>query len=202
VNLQLFHLVGTSVWLGGLVALALVRRQLTDALPATVRRYSILAGWCLGLVTLSGIGGAWLRLPSAASVLSSYGAILGLKLAAVTMPAAAGWWHRRRAVAALARGSDRAFWGLVAVELAVLASAAGLGVALARTAPQVGQDAPQPLTAAESLLGRPLPAPLDASQWFTAWSIDTLFLPLVVAAVVWYLLAARRLWRRGDAWSW
>ena len=202
VNLQFFHLVGTSVWLGGLVALVLVRRLLGDSLLDSVRRYSSLAGWCLGIVTISGAFGAWLRLPSPASLLSSYGVILGAKLAAVAMLAAAGWWHRRRTLAAVARGADLAFWRLAGVELAVLAGAAGLGVALARTAPPVPQEPPRPLTAAESLLGRPLPVPLDASQWITAWNVDALFLPLGVAAIAWYLLAARRLRRRGDTWSW
>lgn len=202
VNLQFFHLVGTSVWLGGLTALVLVRRLLGDALHASVHRYSVLAGWCLAIVTLSGAFGAWLRLSSAASLLSTYGVILGAKLAAVAMLAAAGWWHRRRTLAAVARGADLAFWRLAGVELAVLASAAGLGVALARTPPPGPEGPPRPLTAAESLLGRPLPAPLDASQWITAWNVDALFLPLGVAAIAWYLLAARRLRRRGDAWSW
>jgi cytochrome c oxidase assembly factor CtaG/putative copper export protein len=202
VNLQLFHLVGTNVWAGGLMALVLARRLLDESLVATVRRYSTLAGWCLALVTVSGTLGAWLRLPSASSILSSYGALLALKLAAIVLLATAGWWHRHRTIDALAAGSEVAFTRLVGVELLVLGSAAGLGVALSRTAPPAPSQAPRPLTAAQSLLGMDLPAPLDASQWFTAWNVDTLLLPLGAVGICWYVWAVVRLRRRGDAWPW
>ncbi|WP_175507434.1 cytochrome c oxidase assembly protein [Nocardioides alpinus] len=200
VNLQLFHLIGISVWLGGLIALVLVGRLLGESLAATVRRYSTLAGGCLVMVTVSGVVGAWLRLPSASAALSPYGVILALKLVAVAMLAAAGWWHRNRTIAAMEPGSGHAFRRLVAAELVVLLGAAGLGVALSRTAPPAPQQAPQPLTAAEALLGSPLPAPLDASRWLTAWNVDTLFLPLGVAGILGYLWAVGRLRRRGDTW--
>ncbi|CAB4924253.1 unannotated protein [freshwater metagenome] len=202
VNLQFFHLAGTSVWLGGLVALVLARRQLGDTLLVTVRRYSTLAACCLALVSVSGLLGAWLRLPSLSSALSSYGVLLALKLAAVVLLGIAGWWHRRRTVAALASGAGGAFARLVSLEVVVLAAAAGLGVALSRTSPPAPQGAPQPLTAAESLLGRTLPGPLDASTWFTAWDVDTLFLPLGVAGICCYVWAVTRLRRRGDSWPW
>jgi putative copper resistance protein D len=202
VNLQYFHLVGISVWLGGLVALLLVRRSLGDGLVSTVRRYSTLAGWCLVVVTVSGLWGAWLRLPSVSAVWSTYGAMLSAKLAAVVALAAAGWWHRRRTMAALASGSRRVFVRLVGVEMVVLLGAAGMGVALSRTAPPPPSRAPRPLTSAESLLGSALPGPLDAAQWFGAWSVDTLFVGLGVAGAGWYLWAVARLRRRGDTWSW
>jgi cytochrome c oxidase assembly factor CtaG/putative copper export protein len=202
VNLQLFHLVGISVWVGGLIALVLVGRLLDESLVTTVRRYSTLAGWCLVMVTVSGVVGAWLRLPSASSVLSPYGAILALKLAAVALLTAAGWWHRHRTISSLAGGDKHAFRRLVGAELVVLLTAAGLGVALSRTAPPAPPTAPRPLTAAESLLGTTLPAPLDASRWLTTWNVDTLFLPLGVAGILGYLWAVARLRRRGDNWSW
>jgi cytochrome c oxidase assembly factor CtaG/putative copper export protein len=202
VNLQLFHLVGISVWVGGLVAVVLAHRLLDESLVATVRRYSTLAGWCLVMVTVSGVLGAGLRLPSASAIFSSYGALLALKLAAVVLLAVAGWWHRRRTITALAHGAGTAFVRLVSLEVVVLVSAAGLGVALSRTAPPASSEAPVPLTAAESLLGRAMPEPLDASRWFTVWNVDTLFLPLGVAGICWYVWAVARLRRRGDSWPW
>lgn len=202
VNLQYFHLVGISVWLGGLVALCLAWRASGEAGVAMVRRYSTLAGWSLVVVTASGVWGAWLRLPSVDSAWSPYGAMLAMKVGAVTVLVGAGWWHRRRTLGALARGSERAFAWLVVAELVVLLGAAGIGVALSRTAPPPPREAPEPLTLAESLLGAELPGRLDASQWVTAWNVDTLFLPLGVAGIVWYLWAVGRLRRRGDAWPW
>jgi putative copper resistance protein D len=201
VNLQYFHLVGISVWLGGLVALVLARRHLGQALLSTVRRYSTLAGCCLVVVTVSGLWGAWLRLPSVSAAWSAYGAMLAVKLAAVAMLGAAGWWHRRHTIAALATGSPRGFTRLVGAEAVVLLVAAGMGVALSRTAPPPPSQAPRPLTSAESLLGSALPDPLNAAQWFGAWNLDTLFLALGVAGAGWYLWAVGRLRRRGDSWS-
>src|SRR3546814_6503889 len=52
VNSQAFHLVGTSLWLGGLIALVYAAPVL-DNLSTAVRRYSTLALWCFGLVTFS-----------------------------------------------------------------------------------------------------------------------------------------------------
>lgn len=202
VNLQMFHLVAVAVWLGGLLALVLIRHHLTTGLDAVVRRYSALAGWCLLLVTVSGLLGAWLRLPGPGSVASSYGVVLGLKLVAVLALAGAGWWHRRRLLAQVAEGDPSAFWRLVGLELVVLLGAAGLGVALSRTPPPAPEGGERRLTTAESVLGGPLPPPLDVGRWFTSWETDTLFLPLGIAALVWYLVAVRRLRRRGVAWPW
>lgn len=202
VNLQLFHLLAIAVWFGGLVALVLVHRRLGEHLVPTVRRFSTLAGWCLVVVTISGLLGAWLRLPGPGALLSSYGLLLILKLAAVVVLAAAGFYQRQRLIDRLAAGHRRAFIRLVAVELAVLAAAAGLGVALSRTAPPPPEGGEQPLTTAESLLGAPMPPALDPGRWLSAWSVDSLFLPLGVAALLWYLLAVRRLRRRGVKWSW
>ncbi|WP_167289009.1 cytochrome c oxidase assembly protein [Nocardioides seonyuensis] len=202
VNLQMFHLLGIAVWMGGLVSLVVVRRQLGGGLGPTVRRYSTLAGWCVVLVTMSGLFAAWLRLPSIASVASPYGLLLGMKLTAVSALAGAGWWQRRRTMARLEAGDSGAFWWLVSVELAVLSGTAGLGVALSRTAPPAPDGGARPLTASESLLGRSLPEPLDAAGWFTSWDLDTLFLPLGVAGIAWYLWSVRRLRRRGAAWAW
>nr|WP_242680106.1 cytochrome c oxidase assembly protein [Nocardioides sp. IC4_145] len=219
------HLVGVSVWFGGLVGLAFIRRQSGPSLAAVVRRYSVLAGWCLVLVSASGIAGAWLRLPSVDAVWSTYGALLAVKAAAVACLAAAGWWHRRRIIDRL-DGNDHetntsgaggaggtggtggsgkdvggVFARLVAVELVVLAGAAGIGVALSRTAPPAPAGGQEPLTTAQSMLGKAMPPALDAAGWFTRWSLDTLFLPIAIAAIAWYLIGVRRLRRRGVAWS-
>ena len=122
VNLQMFHLLGIAVWAGGLLALVLVRRHLGQELGSTVGRYSTLAGWCLVVVTASGLAGAWLRLPAWDSVVSSYGLVIGVKVVAVVALAGAGWWHRRRTLASLDGRASGTFWRLVGVELVVLRS--------------------------------------------------------------------------------
>lgn len=201
VNLQLLHLVGTAIWLGGLTSLVITRRFLGDAeLVPVVRHYSTLAGACLALVTLSGLLGAALRLRQWDGLMSSYGLLLGLKLAAVTTLAVAGWWQRRRLIAQLGAGGNRIFARLVILEIAVLAAAAGLGVALSRTAPPPPPGSERPLTTAQSLMGTEIPPPLNASRWLTGWSLDSLFGPLAVLALILYLIGVLRLRRRGDAW--
>src|SRR5215218_9644951 len=56
------HLLGVSVWVGGLVALALLRPALGGRLPVVAARYSRLALIAFVLVAASGGVNAWLRL--------------------------------------------------------------------------------------------------------------------------------------------
>ena len=199
VNAQAAHLVGVTVWVGGLAVLIGFGRTLGDRLPTVAARYSTLAGWCFVLVAASGTVAASLRLGSWAGLFSSYGLLVGVKLTALALLGAAGWWHRRRILPALGATAARSgvFVRLAAVELAVMAVAMGTAVALGRTPPPAEEEA---ATAVETLLGYPMPPPLGAVEWFTQWRIDTLWAPLAVVGVGWYLLAARRLRRRGDRW--
>ena len=202
VNLQMFHLVGIAVWAGGLVSLTLVGHRLGPSLGTVARRYSTLAGWCAALVTASGLAGAWLRVPDVGSLVSTYGTLLALKLTAVILLLLAGWWHRRTLLAQLTGGRTRAFWRLVVLEVLVLLGAAALGVVLGRTDPPSAGGNSTSLTMAESLLGSSMPPALDAAGWLTRWSPDTLFLPLGLAALAWYVVAIQQLRKRGVPWPW
>lgn len=201
VDLQFLHLVAISVWLGGALVLAFTRRRLGPLLVPTLRRYSVLAGWCLVIVAVSGVLGAFLRVPEPSDLWSAYGAILGLKAAAVGVLGALGWWQRRRLIDRVAAGHTSLFGRVILVEVITLAAAAGAGVALSRTSPPPPPGAFEPLTAAQSLIGRDLPPPLGLSEWFTQWSLDTLWLLIAVFMIAWYAVAVRRLRRRGDRWS-
>lgn len=201
VNLQMLHLVATAVWAGGLTGLFVVRRRLEPAALATAaRHFSGLAGASLVTVAVSGVIGAALRVRRVEGLDSAYGAVLGLKVVALLVLAGLGWWQRHRLIARL-EAAPRVFSRIVALEVVVLATAAGWGVAMARTAPPPPPDAARPLTTAESLTGRDLPAPLDLGAWFTGWTLDSLFGPLAVVMIVLYLAGVVRLHRRGDAWS-
>ncbi|WP_284536908.1 cytochrome c oxidase assembly protein [Nocardioides sp. T2.26MG-1] len=200
VNLQAMHLIGVSVWAGGLVALIVVRPRLGESLLPTVKRYSALAGWCLAVVAVSGLLGAFLRLPSLADVTSTYGALLGIKVAAATVVAGFGWWQRQVGIRRLAQGRQRAFARMVVIEIGVLAAASGTGVALSRTPPPAPPGAQEPLTAAQSLLGRELPPPLGAAEWLTQWEPDSFWLPIALLLLASYAAAVARLRSRGDRW--
>ena len=199
VDAQFAHLVGVSVWGGGLVALAVVGRGLVKATEATVRRYSTVAGWCFVVVATAGIAGAVLRVDSIAALRSSYGLLLGLKVASALLLGVAGLAHRRRTLTQLTRGSSRAFRRLLVVEVFVMLAAAGTAVALNRTPPPPGVQ--RPLSRVEDMLGYPMPDPLSAADWFTTWRLDGFWTPIALVMVVLYMAGVVRLQRRGDAWS-
>lgn len=140
---RMLHVVAAAIWVGGLAALARYGRRLDSAeLPGAVSRFSRTAFPCAVAVGLSGLLVALLHLAGRdgtpydalqAVVERGYGGVVLAKLAAYAVLVAAGWWHRRRTVGSLGRGGDAAFWRLVLVELAVMAVAVGLAVALSRT---------------------------------------------------------------------
>ena len=196
------HLVGVTVWVGGLAGLVLLSPWVTSTLPVSVRRYSTLAGWCFVLVALSGLVNAWLRLGSLSGLASAYGVLVLVKTFALVLLGLAGWWHRRTLLPRLedAGRSRRDFLRLAAVEVLVMGATIGVAVALSRSAPPVSQTAAgsDPVAA---LLGFPLPPPITAVRWFTTWYIEPLWAAVAVLAAGWYLVASRRLRRRGDGWA-
>lgn len=199
VNAQAGHLLGVTVWVGGLAVLVLYSARLGDHLPAVASRYSRLAGWCFAIVAVSGVAAAILRVGEWDGLGSSYAALLAVKTVALLLVGAAGWWHRRRLLPGLVANGGRraAFARLAGVELVIMAVAMGTGVALGRTPPPADGEA---ATAAETLLGFSMPPPLGAAEWITQWRIDTLWTPLALVGIGWYLYAARRLRQRGDRW--
>ncbi|GAB7193262.1 cytochrome c oxidase assembly protein [Kineococcus sp. NUM-3379] len=206
------HLLGVTVWVGGLGGLLAVwgllgagQRPAVDGERRTdhvtaARRYSTLALWCFAAVALSGVVNASVRLGGWAGLASTYGALLVVKTAALVALGAAGWWHRRRTIDALASGAGRApFVRLAAGEVVLMGAATGLGVALSRSAPPV-PERPVDVSRAEELLGRPLPPPSTPLRWFTETAPDLLWLLVGVGLALWYVLAVRALRRRGDRW--
>jgi hypothetical protein len=170
------HLVGVTVWVGGLAALALLRPGLGDRLPVVAGRYSRLALVAFFLVAASGVLNAWVRLGGWSGLATSYGALVLAKAAALVLLGAAGAWHRRSVLRRLDDDprAGRAFWSLVAGELTVMGLAVGLAVALASSAP----PAPEARSGggpALALTGYPLPPAPSLGTWFTAWRIDPLW---------------------------
>jgi len=203
VNSLALHLVSAVVWVGGLLALAMLRPLLGKALGVSVQRYSTLAGWCFVAVAVSGAVNAWIRIGSISNLASSYGALVILKIVALVALGVAGWQQRSRVVNRIAADplAGRLFGRLALIELAVMGAALALGTALSHSAPP-GIDtpvvSPDP---AYALTGYLAPGgPLTTSGWFTVWRIDWLWLAVAVIAVALYLLGVRRMRDRGDAW--
>jgi putative copper resistance protein D len=76
VNSMLLHLVGISVWVGGLVALYAIYFDQADKRLDLVKRYSTLALFAFILVAISGLTGGFIRLYQPEDLLSDYGLLL------------------------------------------------------------------------------------------------------------------------------
>ncbi|GAB3589566.1 cytochrome c oxidase assembly protein [Angustibacter peucedani] len=194
------HLVGVTVWVGGLVGLVVLRGRLGPALPDVVARYSTLALWCFGLVALSGAVNAWLRLGGLDGLQTRYGALVGVKVASLVLLGVAGAAHRRRTIRVIAAepAAAQAFWRLAIGELVVMGVAVGAAVALASSAPPREVEAAG--TPALALTGYPMPPPLDLARWFGAWRVDLLWTTVAVLLAGLYVVGVRRLAARGDRW--
>lgn len=198
VNSLAMHLLGVTVWVGGLAGLVLMRRYLGDQASPVAQRYSRIAGWCFALTVLSGVLNAMVRLGSWSGLGTRYGTLVMVKVLAVAMLGLAGAAHRRLLLSRLTAGAGAAFWRLVAGELLVMGIALGTGSALADSHP----PAP-PLTsssAALALTGYELPPPLHAELWLTAWRLDLLWATVALVLAGLYLAGVLRLRRRGDRW--
>ncbi|WP_337062020.1 bifunctional copper resistance protein CopD/cytochrome c oxidase assembly protein [Kineococcus sp. G2] len=203
------HLVGVTVWVGGLAAVLLVapltgRRRAAAGeravdLPVVAARYSALALWCFAAVALSGVVNAWVRLGGFSGLATAYGALVLAKTAALVLLGVVGAWHRRRTLPLLS-GAPRAFRRLAAGELVLMAAATGLGVALSRSPTPVPETDPS-ADPVDLLLGESAPPPFTVARWFTEVSPDLLWLLVGGGALVGYLLGVHRLRRRGDRWS-
>jgi copper transport protein len=134
---DLVHLLGASLWIGGLVmlAVAVLPRRDPDELALVVPRYSKLAGASVAAIAVAGLVLAWQVVGSYDALLhTSYGQLLLVKTGVLALVLFAAWrsrqWVRTRLeLAVLLRGeaatvrpfgySVAAETGLVLVVLAV-----------------------------------------------------------------------------------
>lgn len=200
------HLVGAALWVGTLLALSPLAHRLGADLAPAVARFSVIAGWCLVAVAVSGTVNSVIRIGSWSDLGTRYGILLLAKIALFGVLGLLGLAHRRRVVGRLA-GDGRApatwlFWRLVLVELAVMGAVSGVAVALGSSAPPVPDDPITDPTPAEIVTGHALPPQPGTAEWLTQWRWDVLLASAAVAGLVVYLRWVLRLRRRGDAWPW
>ncbi len=208
------HLLSAGVWVGGLLALIVLRPTFGSSLGVVVRRYSTLALWCWVTLGVSGVMAATTRLGSWQDLTTAYGVLILVKVAAFLLLGLAGWWHRHSTIATImssstARGSastkvltgirSRPFVRLAIGETLLMGLTFGVATALARSAPPVLESTPNP-SIALALTGFPAPPAPTAMSWLTAWRIEWLFLAVGLLAIGLYLYGVVRLHRRGDAW--
>ena len=199
VNSLLMHLIGISVWVGGLIALYAVFRVGSERTEVLVSRYSTLALVAFIAVGASGLTSGFVRLYSPEDIFSPYGQLLIGKAVLLVLLGSFGARYRLGALSKIS-ATPAGFWRLVAVELFIMGSAIGLGTALATTALPQNPNEFVPPTPAELLTGDQLPPELTPSAWVTVWDIDILWLSIALGAIALYLYGVMRLRARGDGW--
>jgi putative copper export protein len=150
VSSLVFHLVGVTVWVGGLAGLLTYATRRPGhpgghdrtvsptarraAVTAAARRFSGIALVAYAVVAASGAVNAWVRLDSFAALTGgTYGRLVLGKIVAITALGVLGQLHRTRTLDSLTRGHRRAFIRFATVEVLVMAVAIGLAVGLSRT---------------------------------------------------------------------
>ena len=199
-NSLVFHLVGASLWVGGLVALMVYARRVPrgDALKVAATRFSAVALVCWITMAASGVVNAWVRVPVRELFNYSYGLLVVAKIVALLLLGVFGYVHRKRSVAAIqAGGTGNLLVRLAGVEVLVMFATIGIAVALARTPPPPLQYLPGQV---ERELGYPIGEPPTLLNLLTAWRFDLIFGTLAIVLAVLYLLGVRKLLARGDAW--
>ncbi len=207
------HVLFAGFWLGGLVTITLLRVRWSAAgkaddgrLAAVLPRYSTIALICFIVVALSGYVSASIRVVTFENLLTPYGVLVLVKVAALGSLGLFGAYQRRILIDRVTRGgTPRWFWIMVAAELAFMGVASGVAAALARTNPPVAAvptpELPNP-TPALLLTDRELPPELTPDAWLTQWNLDLLWLLVCGFAVFFYVAGVLRLRRRGDRWPW
>ena len=201
------HLVFAAVWLGGLLTIIVLRRQLGNGrIIDVIGRYSSLALICFIVVATSGYVNASLRIGTLDNLLTPFGILVVVKAAALIALGCFGVVQRRYFIERMqrsAKASRNWFWWLVVVELGFMGIASGAAAALARTATPVAEvvatDVPTS-TPAQVLTGEALPPELTFSRYFTEWNFDLAWALFCAFGIIFYLAGVWRLHRRGDKW--
>lgn len=129
------HVAAVSVWFGGLLALSLhAPAARTDAV--LLGRFSRLALLCYAAVAVTGLLQVQDFIGLGALLTAEpYARVIDLKIALIAVVGALGLLHRTRTLPRLAQGRPLLFWRVVAVELLLLATAAGLAASLGSMPP-------------------------------------------------------------------
>ncbi|WP_157695625.1 cytochrome c oxidase assembly protein [Nakamurella panacisegetis] len=203
VDTMIFHLIGISIWIGGLLAFLGMVRQNVPHLPSIARRYSNLALIAFIAVALSGLVNAYIRITYVSDLwTTAYGRLVVVKAIALIALGIFGYAQRKRALPAIAGGKRRPLVRLAMMELVVMGATVGVAAALGRTAPPApnGVLATGLNATVEPILGFPLSGPPTLLRLLFDWRFDYLLGTAAVVMAVLYLVAVRRLRRRGDAW--
>lgn len=197
-NSLLLHLIAVALWVGGLVALLAHGRRSGSHLSLAVSRFSKLALACWLVMAFSGVINALIRLPLDKLFTTSYGLLVLGKVSALGLLGVIGYLQRERSVRDLqSGGSGNMLFRLGAIEVLIMLATIGVAAALARTPPPAAFTEPDPV---ELRIGYVLDGPPTLFRLLFDWRLDLVYLVIVGALAVPYVLGVRRLRARGDAW--
>ena len=196
------HLVAVVIWVGGLVALFTLRGNSSQESSTLTKRYSSLALLAFGLVSVSGVSSAIIRIKTFEDIFSSYGLLVLLKVAALVLLGVLGALYRTRLISKIADSAPaiKNFFGLVLVEFVIMGTAMGLATALGKTPTPGAAEWIDDITPAQLLTGEPLPPELTPIRFLTEWRFDLVWAIVSFGAIAAYLLGVRKLAKRGDSW--
>lgn len=207
------HILFAAIWVGGLATIVISQKYLMGGrIVRALERYSTLALIAFIVVAVSGYVNAEIRIQTLSNLLTPYGVLVLVKVAALGGLGLFGLLQRRfiigRMTAAQAKngtasGIRKYFWWLVSAELAFMGIAEGTAAALARTADPKITDRVSQLadpTPAEYLTNNPLPPLPNFTSYFTLWNFDLIWVFLCGFGIFFYLAGVRRLRLRGDKW--
>ncbi|SDR05565.1 cytochrome c oxidase assembly protein [Arthrobacter crystallopoietes] len=203
-NALALHLLGASLWTGGVITLGLIAGRLTastDLMRATLRRFSVLAITAFALVVTSGVINTAYRIGGWDGLVSTCGSLVVFKTMATLALGYIGFEHRRWIAGKTGTVSARRLvWQLISVEIVVLGAVMAVAAVLGKTPPPVPRVPEPPATPANILTGYDLPSELTASSLLTQWRWDWLWIAVAVILAVAYLTAVRRLRTAGTPW--
>lgn len=198
-NSLVLHLVGASLWAGGLFALLAHARRKGAYTDVAARRFSAVATVCFVVVAISGVINSLVRVSLSDLLSTTYGRLIVAKIVALILLGVFGWLQRRRALPDLAADphSPRTLIRFAGGEIIIFAATFGLAVGLGRTPPPPPSAVP---TVTEVELGYNLSGPPTFLRLATEWRFDLIFGTAALVLAVVYIVGVLTLRRRGDSW--
>jgi len=208
ISAGIVHSIAATVWIGGLIALSYhgLRRDKGYAKPGELataaRRFGTAALVAVILLAATGAANAYTRLDTPDQLITTdYGLVTSAKIGVLIVLVLIAAVIRRRLIPQLNDDPRRlTFLKVLAVEIILIASAFGMGVALALSPyPRIESLLP---TYGESLLGYPYPPPPEVALVVGGFLLEPIFLIGCLAAAGLYIAGVVTLRRRGDHWPW
>jgi len=179
------HVIGLSFWIGSVVALLLMT---TENREVAFPRVSTIALWSSSAVVMSGVMNAWTRLRLSQDWLTSYGALIFLKIVLTLVVLAMASRLRKRISVS----------HLLPFESAVLLVIMGIGSILNRFTPTEEVDGVFDKT--RELVGISMPPAPTLSRVFFEYEANGLILGLLIFVTALYIRGVVALSRRGVKW--